>query len=343
MLEIIGLNVNSMINKIHIYSVLLVAFSLMLSRLSFGTTNTVMVDNGDWTSSGTWSMGRMPVTGDNVDIPTGITVQITTNVYNDPNTQPVLTITVAGTMLLTSTGQLNIASGSVIYVVGDGTVPATGCNCNQINIGGGSAEWKGSDAAIGGGSCLPMPCTPLSAKVLSFSGLLADGKVNLTWKTVQEENMDQYEVQKSADGLNFISIGSVPALGNNINSYSFIDNASGSISYYRLKEIEKNNNATYSAIAAVNTESILAFTLEVYPNPARIGDHLNVHFLHPGQKQEVFLVLEDIMGKKYFSKVVTLETDSGFEIENTEGLKPGIYTIVASSNHKFYSQKIWVQ
>ncbi|HXA01117.1 MAG TPA: T9SS type A sorting domain-containing protein [Cytophagaceae bacterium] len=332
-----------MIHQLHIYSVLFILLALIHTQRCLGSTNTVMVNNGDWVNPATWSMGSMPATGDVVDIPTDITVQITTNVYNMPSTQPVITIMVAGTMLFTSTGQLNIAAGSVIYVIGSGLIPSTGCNCNQLNIGGGPAEWKGKDASIGGGSCLPSPCTPLSAKILSFSGSSESGKVNLTWNTVQEENMDRYEVEKSTDALNFKSIGFVPAAGNNVNHYSFVDFSPESINYYRLKEIEKNNYVTYSTIVAVKNENIFSLSLGIYPNPAHTGDHINVHFAHTDVQKEVLLVLEDIMGKKYFSKVVTLETDSNFVIEDTESLKPGIYTVVASYNNKSYSGKVLVK
>jgi hypothetical protein len=331
-----------MTHLLHIYKILFVVLALTVSQLSFGATNTLMVNNGDWADPASWSMGCVPGTGQEVDIPDNMTVMVTTNVYNDGATQPVLTIIVAGTLQFTTTGQLNLADGSVMYFIGNGIMPSTGCNCNQLNFGGGNAEWKGG-TSVGAGSCLPSPCSPLSAKILSFSGASVNGKVILNWNTGQEENMDRYEVERSTDGLTYKNIGSVSADGNDINNYSFTDHAPKPVGYYRLKELEKNGSFAYSSVITVKNDNTLPFSMGVYPNPAQMGDHINVHFDNADAQKEILFVLEDMMGKKYFSKVVTVENGSGFVIGNTDSLKPGVYTIAASCNNKFYAEKILVK
>jgi hypothetical protein len=316
---------------------------LIVAQSAFGITNTVITDNGDWSLPGTWSLGRIPVTGDIVIIPGGMTLQITTNIYNSPP-QPVITINVFGILLMTSTGQLNLGAGSVMYVIGNGTMPSTGCNCNQLNFDGGNAEWKGKDDGLTGGSCLPGPCVPLKVKMTSFYGESSNKKAILKWSTVNEDHMDHYEIQKSTDGINFEDRGLVKAEGKMENNYSFTDNnLSEKTAYYRLKEVEQDNTMTYSAIIALRTKETPAFSLDIYPNPANSPNSLRVHFNTSGEKEEVMLVLEDIMGKNYFSKVLIVETDSDYSIENTQNLNPGIYLVVASSNNKFYSQRVLIR
>jgi hypothetical protein len=321
---------------------LLIFLMLVIAQATSGATNTVIVDNGDWGVPGTWSLGRIPITGDLVLIPGGMTVQISTNMYNSPP-QPVITINVYGVLLMTATGQLNLGAGSVMYVIGGGSMPSTGCNCNQLNFGGGDAEWKGKDPGLTGGSCLPAPCTPLREKNVALEASAEGDKVILKWKTAEETEMDRYEIENSNDAINFKNRGSVKATGKTNNDYSFTDKNSESISYYRLKQVEKNGTATYSDIVTIKKESGAPFSLEVYPNPANVAAQINVRIKAPEIKEEVLLVLEDMMGKHYFSKVIIVETDLNIVIENTEGLTPGIYMIVASSNHKFYSERVLIQ
>jgi hypothetical protein len=321
---------------------LLIFLMLVIAQAASGVTNTVIVDNGDWGVPGTWSLGRIPDTGDLVSIPAGMTVQITSNMYNSPP-QPVITINVHGVLLMSGTGQLNLGDGSVMYLIGGGSMPSTGCNCNQLNFGGGGAEWKGKDPGLTGGSCLPVPCTPLKENTVAFEASSKGDLVILEWKTTEETDMDHYEVEKSNDAINFENRGSVKATGKTHNDYSFTDKNSESTSYYRLKQVEKNNTITYSDIVTVSKAQNLPFSLEVYPNPASSAAQINVHINAPEIKEEVLLVLEDMMGKHYFSKVIIVETDLNIVIENTEGLSPGIYMIVASSNHKFYSERVLIR
>jgi hypothetical protein len=322
---------------------LLIFLMLVIAQAASGVTNTVIVDNGDWAVPGTWSLGRIPETGDLVSIPGGMTVQITSNMYNSPP-QPVITINVHGVLLMTGTGQLNLSAGSGMYVIGGGSMPSTGCNCNQLNFGGGAAEWKGKDPGLNGGSCLPAPCTPLKETTVAFEASSKGDQTILEWETTEEVNMDRYEIERSGDAINFENRGSVKATGKVHNDYSFTDNNPENISYYRLKQVEKNNTISYSAVVTVKKEAENSpFSLEVYPNPASSAAQINVHINAHEEKEDVLVVLEDMMGKHYFSKVIIVEKDLNIVIENTEGLTPGIYMIVASSNHKFYSERVLIR
>ncbi len=67
---------------------------------------------------------------------------------------------------------------------------------------------------------------PLKSDLLSFNGRLVSDKGNLSWTTSKEEEPIIFTVERSTDGNNFTSIGSVNSLNNYMaatNAYSFID------------------------------------------------------------------------------------------------------------------------
>lgn len=112
--------------------------------------------------------------------------------------------------------------------------------------------------------------TPITLPV-SLRNILVeqDGLFNkVQWKTEKEFSFDHFEVQRSADGINFTTLGSVQAATNDANAlknYSFVDNQPLSASYYRLKIVDQGGQFTYSSIVKV-IKSSKRFTIS--PNPS---------------------------------------------------------------------------
>ncbi|HVX26980.1 MAG TPA: hypothetical protein VHB70_11600 [Parafilimonas sp.] len=82
--------------------------------------------------------------------------------------------------------------------------------------------------------------------------------ITLDWQTVNENNTKRFVVERSYDGLNFDSIGSVIAVGTGDHSYSFsekppmVNPSFNILIYYRLKIIDNDNSYVYSVIVANN-------------------------------------------------------------------------------------------
>lgn len=117
-----------------------------------------------------------------------------------------------------------------------------------------------------------IPPTPLPVKLLNFIAK-NDGKnsAELQWSTVFESNFSHFEVEKSADGKTYGSLGHVAAsAGNNItgkHTYSFNDPAMNEgVNIYRLKM--KDNNGTFAYSHTVNLSGrALQLQTTLYPNP----------------------------------------------------------------------------
>ena len=72
----------------------------------------------------------------------------------------------------------------------------------------------------------------------------------LEWKTGVEDNLNRFEIERSAsEPNNFIHIGTVSAIGNNSYYYyrdEVMMNSSAPLYYYRLKLIDNNGGHVYS-------------------------------------------------------------------------------------------------
>lgn len=75
------------------------------------------------------------------------------------------------------------------------------------------------------------------AVIIEFSGEPSQDKIILTWKTSEENDIDLFIVERSANNRDFKKIGEVTPRGNN-SEYQYIDgNLAGlkNVYYYRLR------------------------------------------------------------------------------------------------------------
>lgn len=123
--------------------------------------------------------------------------------------------------------------------------------------------------------------TFLPVKYSAFDAQASGNAVNLKWVTESEINNSHFEVERSADGVNFKQIGTVAAgaaTGNNSKSYTYIDNSikTDVVLYYRLKQVDLDGRYNYSNTLAVRLESLTNIQMQVMPNP--FAESLTVRF-----------------------------------------------------------------
>ena len=91
--------------------------------------------------------------------------------------------------------------------------------------------------------------------------------VNVSWATAIEKNNAWFEVQRSAIGEVFETVGTVKGQGNtsSAHNYAFVDSRPlAGLSYYRLRQVDTDGTTAYSPVAAVQLRN----ELTVYPNPS---------------------------------------------------------------------------
>ena len=97
---------------------------------------------------------------------------------------------------------------------------------------------------------------PLPASFTSFKASLKNKKVVLYWAVKENETASQFEVEKSADGVNFkltalVFSSDKPADA----SYQFYEKAGNQKMTYRIKLINRNSGAEYSPVVEINPKA----------------------------------------------------------------------------------------
>jgi len=140
----------------------------------------------------------------------------------------------------------------------------------------------------------------------------------LSWKTASEQNSAYFEVERSADGINYTSIGRVVAAGNSSTErlYTFRDkNPVTGVNYYRLQMVDIDSKSKVSDRRVLNFEQ--KNTVTIFPNPA--GSYTTISGIKAGMK--VYLVASDGRNMGVYTS-----TGNSIEIPLTSFSK-GLYTI----------------
>jgi len=113
-------------------------------------------------------------------------------------------------------------------------------------------------------------------KAVRFGIIKATNNANdiiIDWKVAGELNINHYEIERSADGINFSAVINTSSKGNNtgVNNYSGLDeNPAPGIYFYRIKGISNNGAIGYSENVKVVVLNVKD-SLYVYPNPVTNG------------------------------------------------------------------------
>jgi hypothetical protein len=111
----------------------------------------------------------------------------------------------------------------------------------------------------------------LPIKLTAFNGKLnTETEATLAWTSSLEENSFQYEVQRSADGRTFTTVGKVTAKGTSFDAvkYSFNDPLPGAGAYYyRLKMVDLDGKSELSKVVYVNSKKGNGIVTKIFPNP----------------------------------------------------------------------------
>lgn len=135
---------------------------------------------------------------------------------------------------------------------------------------------------------------------LSVKGYVTNRKTaQLTWE-VNEYYVAGYQVEKSADGITYTTIGHVDSKGDGTNSYSFTEATmlSGA-SFYRIKQTDLDGTSTWSTTIKLTNQNV--GQLSISPNPTKgiVTISAGISLLN----SKVYLY--DVNGKKLQSITIT--------------------------------------
>lgn len=187
----------------------------------------------------------------------------------------------------------------------------------------GLSSFSDFGGGYGGGSTLPIT---LSSFTVS---LVENSYANILWTTSAELSNQYFDVERSADGKTFESIGRVDGQGTSLirHDYELNDPSPlNGISYYRLKQVDFDGTSTYSPIESLNNAQVVltADDVNVFPNPATTEINVAVQMKKEGDQQ---IEIVDLAGRMVYS-----QTQSFYEGQNQfklplDNLPPGFYFV----------------
>ncbi|MCU0322814.1 MAG: T9SS type A sorting domain-containing protein [Chitinophagaceae bacterium] len=170
---------------------------------------------------------------------------------------------------------------------------------------------------------------PLPAKIVFFRGERKDEYTNnIIWRTSAELRTKTFELQRSADNKNFVSIDAIGTKAINgtsssILDYAIQDNKPNTIDYYRLRIIDEDGNDFFSN--TIKVQGKLAKSIDfsrMYPNPAtNIVTAVIYSSYNARAKYQIF----DSYGKLMLDIPVTISIGDNLIKADISKLNRGIY------------------
>lgn len=240
-------------------------------------------------------------------------------------------------------GQLIQASDGLLYgtTFWSNIAPGGGGIVFRLNTDGSGfaviKEFNSATEGAGAGSMMDLTATPLPVQWGDFTAKQQEQSVLLEWRTVQEQNADQFIIERSYTNAMFQPIGAVTATGNTTTgtSYSFTDtDPFNGDNYYRLKQTDRDGNFAYSKTVRISFEGRVDITLS--PNPAQ--DNLTIKL--PANQTAKNISVTDASGRLVLRfapgnrPVITLPVHH---------LSKGVYWLQVQTDQKSYRMQFMKQ
>ena len=261
-----------------------------------------------------------------------------TSLIADGQQIPKIVTTTSGQMFLHSNGK-NTDPGVGIYTSTDGihwTLFNTGITSFMSGQASGSLAVDGNSVfmATQDGLIWKYTATPLPVQFISFTATNKGANNLLNWSISSQQNVQEYDIERSANGSSFYKIGIVQATSKNLSmqtySYSDVSPIQG-INYYRLKEVDLDGSFTYSKVvnASVGTNKLYA----LYPT---LTNGIVTIKTETNNQLESLHIYNDV-GQEINIKPAFIGTSTQYDLSL---LRPGIYIFNINLNGQNFSEKV---
>ena len=161
----------------------------------------------------------------------------------------------------------------------------------------------------------------LPVSLISFNAIKEKEQVLLKWETENEINLSGFEIQRSQDGSQFETIGTIqPRNSNSKQVYQSVDKRPlKGIIYYRLKILDQNAAIKYSDIVKIENRNGKLW-VEVSPVPF----HNKLNLSIKGETKNAMFQLHSITGQLLLEKK-NLKNET--ILISTEHFSPGTYVL----------------
>ena len=131
---------------------------------------------------------------------------------------------------------------------------------------------------------LSTPGNPLPVNFLLFTAECRNNMNSLYWKTSQEINVSNFNIQRSDDGISWVTIASLPAGGNTSteHDYNYSDNGPAvATSLYRIAAVDADGRVKYTGIIRSACSGSVDIW-KIWPNPVKHSAWISIQTVEPG-------------------------------------------------------------
>lgn len=173
----------------------------------------------------------------------------------------------------------------------------------------------------------------LPINLTAFNATKQNKEVALNWLTQTELNNNYFEVQRSADGVTFATIGAVRGAGttNVAQKYNLIDTKPlRGINYYRLNQVDFDGKQSFSPTVSVSMDDKVG--VDIMPNPA----YNSVTVAISGESNIASVRIADLTGR-VLSAVDNISNNQSIDISQ---LPQGVYFMQISVDKQTYVRRL---
>jgi hypothetical protein len=173
---------------------------------------------------------------------------------------------------------------------------------------------------------------PLPVHLISFQGNMnKNNKVTLQWKVAENKTVNHFEVQRSANGRDFTTVGTVLATEKtDSESYMYYETMNSADKVmYRLRMIDKKQEASFSKILVFQNKSTNnSNQIKIFGNP--VIDKLTFSFAS-SSTQTVDVKIYDMTGRMQLNqKITSYEGGNMVSLPLSSTFTPGFYIVEVS-------------
>ena len=109
-----------------------------------------------------------------------------------------------------------------------------------------------------------------------------------------------------------------------------------------LKQTDFDGQFEYFNIIPVRFEKGNSAEVTIFPNPVQQGKNITISGI--SSKQEILVVIRDMQGKEFYSKIYLNINKNGFIGDPIDNEIPkGIHIVIATSENSIYSKKLVIE
>lgn len=186
-------------------------------------------------------------------------------------------------------------------------------------------------------------CSVLERNLVDFSSTLNDGLVNLRWKVLENQLVNDFILERSTDGINFSPIIHLPPDADRkaLATYQYSDDIksiNAGVIYYRLKVNQTGKSLLQSQVIRYDLTDREENRLKIYPNPVRSNMQLRFYAVTGGN---AVVNIVDQSGRPVLSKTIALHPGMN-TVETTlpDNKAGGLYHVSLLLNGRLFSEKV---